>query len=121
MLTAKGAVDLVIRTHNSTNASVFYSSLERQGVDFLQGTFVKLCIDLKPVLLLCVHVVVLGGGDDGMPLNALDIASSHPPHQHRVLPKRLEQATEERDASDVQSWPKQDIVSRGPCLATQHV
>ena len=121
VLATKGAVDLVVRAHDRTDATVFYSSLERQGVDLLQGTLVELRIDLKPILLLCVHVVVLGGGDDGVPLNALDVAGGHLPHQHRVLPKRLEQATEAGDARDVQSRPKQDIVSRGPCLAAQHV
>ncbi len=82
-----GAVDLVIRTHDGTDVTVLHSSLEWQGVDLLQGTFVKPCIDLKPVLLLCVHVVVLGRGDDRMTLNALDVASGHLSRQHRVFPK----------------------------------
>ena len=101
--------------------AVFHSSLERQRVDLLQGTFVELRIDLKPVFLLRVHVVVLGGGDDGVTLNALNVASGHLPRQHGVLPKRLEQATENWDASDVHSWPKQDIVSGTPCLLAQHI
>ncbi len=101
VLATKGAVDLVIRAHNGTDVTVFHNSLERQGIDLLQGAFVKLRIDLKPVLLLCVHIVVLGGGDDGVSLNSLNIATGHLPRQHRILPKRLEQATEGGDAGDV--------------------
>ena len=58
-------------------------------------------IDHQPVLLLRVHVVVLGGGDDGVTLDALDVASRHLPRQHGILPKRLEQAAEYWDADDV--------------------
>ena len=121
VLATKGAVDLVVRAHDRTDMAVFHSSLERQRVDLLQGTFVELRIDLKPVFLLRVHVVVLGGGDDGVTLNALNVASGHLPRQHGVLPKRLEQATENWDASDVHSRPKQDIVSGTPCLLAQHI
>src|SRR3989442_12617622 len=99
--------------------TVFHGSLERQRVDLLQSALVELRINLEPVLLLRVHVVVLGGGNDGVTLDALDVASRHLPRQHGILPKRLEQAAEYWDADDVQPWTKQDIVPRGPRFQAQ--
>src|SRR2546430_10589720 len=115
------AVHLVVRAHNCTDMTILHGNLEWKRVDLLQGPFVELYVDLEPVLLLCIHIVVFGGGDDRIALDALDVASRHLSRKPRILPKRLEQTTERWNARDIQPWTKQDIESRRPRLPAQHV
>src|SRR6266849_10614547 len=106
VLAAVGAVYLVVRTHDRAHLTVLYYHCERQRVDFLQRALVELSVYNVPVVLLRVHVVVLGSSNDMMTLDPLEVASGYLPGQYGILSERLEQATEDGDAGDIQLWTK---------------
>ena len=117
ILTGVDTVDLVVRPHRRASMAVLYCHLERQRVDLLQRALVEPRIDHQPVLLLRVHVVVLGGGHDGVALDTLDGAHGHLPRQNGILSKCLEQAPVGGDARKVQARSQEDVVPRRLRLA----
>ena len=121
MLSSIGAVDLIIRTHNSPGLLAAHRALKSRQVNFTQRSFIHFGGGRHPARLLVICQKMLDACSHVFALYALDQRACHLRSNHGVFRIILEIPSAERGTFDIYGRPKNNANALRLAFLTQHL